>query len=119
VCSEYLILIEMGRLNKKLTLKSKKAGKSQLTPAKVEATEIKVPAFNQLFGNHPVQTAVSKPSVEDATTKTLKASESLPVPKKLSKITKKEKRKLKSDGLKNKLTQLAKEKQEAKGIKVQ
>lgn len=101
----------MGRLNKKLTLKNKKAAKAvskAVASEKDPVAEAKAPS--KLLLDLP-STTVS------LVTKTTPEKPSTVVPTKLSKITKKEKRKIKSDGLKNKLTHLAKQKIEAKGMK--
>ena len=97
----------MGRLNKKLTLKSKKAAKALSKAVAAEKDysvgESKVPSKLLLEVPMPKsQPLSSKPSTV--------------VPTKLSKISKKERRKLKSDDLKNKLTVLANQKKEAKGL---
>ena len=98
----------MGRLNKKLTLKNKKAAKAvskAVVSEKDPVAEAKAPS--KLLLELPSTTV----SVASKTTE----KPSTAVPTKLSKITKKEKRKVKSEGLKNKLTHLAKQKVEAKG----
>ena len=104
--------IAMGRLNKKLTLKAKKAGKTPLTLAKVAAVE---GTDNNVQTSKPGPAPVSVVASVASKQPIQEVSVSIPVPKKLSKVTKKEKRKLKSEGLKTKLSQLAREKQEAKG----
>jgi hypothetical protein len=99
----------MGRLNKKLTLKNKKAAKAvskAVASEKEPVAEAKVPS--KLLLDLPATTL-------SVTSKTNEKPSTV-VPTKLSKITKKEKRKIKSDGLKNKLTHLAKQKIEAKGL---
>ena len=98
----------MGRLNKKLTLKSKKAAKALSKAVAAEngnSGESKTPSKLLL------EVPVSKSQLLLTTPPT-----STVVPTKLSKITKKEKRKLKSDDLKNKLTFLANQKKEVKGL---
>lgn len=110
----------MGRLNKKLTLKAKKANKTEITKAIAAATileEVKTPisSLSSLEkSSFPVQ---KDPPQRKVISFDCSQSSGL-VPKKLSKVTKKEKRKTKSDELKKKLNLLALQKQEAKGLKI-
>ena len=81
----------MGRLNKKLTFKNKKTAKavSKATSAEKDCNE-EAKAPSKLLLNVPN----SKLAQQSATEKSCTI-----IPTKLSKITKKEKRKIRSDGL--------------------
>jgi hypothetical protein len=93
----------MGRLNKKLMLKSKNAEKVAKVKAKIESEAKAMDCSDQAL-------LLSKPP------KISKLSQSslLAVPKKLAKITKKEKMKVKSAVLRKKLQLMAEEKTKGK-----
>ena len=102
----------MGRLNKKLTLKNKKTAKALSKAVHAEKDPVEeAKAPSKLLLNVASIVANSKLSLKSVTEKP-----SGVIPTKLSKITKKEKRKIRSDGLKDKLTLMASEKLEAKGV---
>jgi len=88
----------MGRLNKKLTLKSKKAEKDAKAKSKLESDEGNVDCGDKVL-------LMNRPSKKFGVKKS-----SSSVPKNLSKITKKEKMKMKSAALCKKLQFAADEK---------